>query len=45
VILLAAAGLPLIAVFYMTATIAAAVAHHRGHGVVWKQRAYSERGA
>jgi hopene-associated glycosyltransferase HpnB len=45
VILLAAVGLPLIAAFYLAATIAAAVAHHRGRGVVWKQRAYTERGA
>jgi hypothetical protein len=32
--------LPLIAVFYMAATIGAAIDHYRGRGVVWKQRAY-----
>jgi hypothetical protein len=34
--------LPLIAVFYMAATIGSAIDHHRGRGVVWKQRAYTE---
>jgi hopene-associated glycosyltransferase HpnB len=33
--------LPLVAVFYMGATIAAALAHHRGRGVRWKSRAYT----
>ena len=34
--------LPAVAVFYTAATIASAVDHHRGRGVVWKQRAYRE---
>jgi len=34
--------LPAIAAFYMAATVGAAVAHHRGRGVVWKNRAYTE---
>ncbi len=34
--------LPLVAVFYMAATIGAAIDHHRGRGVVWKRRAYTE---
>lgn len=34
--------LPLVAIFYMGATIAAALAHHRGRGVQWKSRAYTE---
>jgi len=42
---LGAVALPLIAAFYMAATIAAAVAHHRGRGVVWKHRAYTETAA
>ncbi|HEX3346749.1 MAG TPA: glycosyltransferase [Acetobacteraceae bacterium] len=37
--------LPAIACFYMAATIGSAVDHHRGRGVVWKQRAYTERQA
>jgi hopene-associated glycosyltransferase HpnB len=36
--------LPAVAVFYMAATIGSAVDHHRGRGVVWKQRAYREGG-
>ena len=32
--------LPLIALFYVAATIGSALDHHRGRGVVWKQRAY-----
>lgn len=32
--------LPLVAVFYMGATVAAALAHHRGQGVLWKSRVY-----
>lgn len=36
-----AAVLPVIALFYMTATIGSAVNHHRGRGVVWKGRAYA----
>jgi len=33
--------LPAIAVFYVAATIASAIDHYRGRGVVWKRRAYS----
>jgi hopene-associated glycosyltransferase HpnB len=40
-----APALPLVAVFYMAATIGSAVNHHRGRGVVWKNRAYRESGA
>ena len=36
-----AAFLPLIALFYMAATIGSAVHYHRGLGVVWKGRAYA----
>ncbi len=32
--------LPAIALFYMAATIGSAINHHRGRGVVWKNRAY-----
>ena len=35
--------LPAVAVFYTAATIGSAVDHHRGRGVVWKQRAYRPR--
>jgi len=35
--------LPLVAVFYMAATVGSALNHARGRGVVWKSRAY--RGA
>jgi hypothetical protein len=35
-----APALPAIAAFYMAATIASALHHHRGRGVVWKARAY-----
>ncbi len=35
-----AVALPAVAVFYMAATIGSALDHHRGRGVVWKQRAY-----
>ena len=35
-----APALPLIACFYMAATIGSALDHHRGRGVVWKSRAY-----
>lgn len=38
--LLWAALLPLIALFYMAATIGSAVNHYHGPGVVWKGRAY-----
>lgn len=34
--------LPLVAVFYMAATIGAAVDHYRGRGAVWKGRAYQQ---
>ncbi|MFT8418708.1 MAG: glycosyltransferase [Acetobacter sp.] len=37
-----ALGLPLIAGFYTAATIGSALNHHRGRGVVWKNRAYTE---
>jgi hopene-associated glycosyltransferase HpnB len=37
--------LPLIAVFYMAATLGSAFDHHRGRGVVWKNRAYTETSA
>ncbi len=40
-----ALALPLVASFYMAATIGSAVDHHRGRGVVWKRRAYREAGA
>jgi hopene-associated glycosyltransferase HpnB len=33
--------LPVIALFYMAATIGSAVNYHRGRGVVWKGRAYA----
>jgi hopene-associated glycosyltransferase HpnB len=34
--------LPAIALFYMAATLGSALDHHRGRGVVWKRRAYTE---
>lgn len=34
--------LPLIAAFYMAATIGSAINHYRGRGVSWKGRAYTE---
>ena len=34
--------LPAIALFYMAATLGSAWDYHRGRGVVWKNRAYSE---
>lgn len=37
--------LPLVALFYMAATFGSAIDHHRGRGVVWKRRAYTERRA
>ncbi len=37
--------LPLVALFYMAATLGSALDHHRGRGVVWKRRAYTETGA
>ena len=37
--------LPLVALFYMAATIGSAVDHHRGRGVTWKRRAYGSAGA
>jgi hypothetical protein len=33
--------LPLIALFYLAATIGSAVNYYRGQGVVWKGRAYA----
>lgn len=36
--------LPAIALFYTLATIGSAIDHHRGRGVVWKSRAYVEKG-
>ncbi len=36
--------LPLVAAFYMAATIGSAIQHHRGRGAVWKRRAYGEVG-
>ena len=39
-----AVALPAVAAFYMAATIGAAVDHHRGRGVRWKQRAYPGMG-
>jgi hopene-associated glycosyltransferase HpnB len=36
---------PLMALFYIAATIGSAIDHHRGRGVVWKRRAYTERQA
>jgi hypothetical protein len=36
-------ALPVIAAFYMAATIGAAIDHHRGRGVIWKRRAYAQR--
>ena len=35
-----ALALPLVATFYMAATIGSAIDHHRGRGVTWKRRAY-----
>ncbi|GBR54842.1 glycosyl transferase [Acetobacter pomorum] len=37
-----ALALPFIALFYTAATIGSALNHHRGKGVVWKDRAYTE---
>ena len=37
-------ALPLVAAFYMAATIGSAVNHYRGHGVAWKGRAYQGAG-
>jgi len=37
-----AVALPAIACFYMAATIGSAIDHHRGRGIVWKNRAYRE---
>ena len=34
--------LPPVALFYMAATIGSALDHHRGRGVVWKDRAYGK---
>jgi hopene-associated glycosyltransferase HpnB len=35
-------ALPLIALFYLAATIASAVAHYRGRGGAWKARVYND---
>lgn len=40
-----APALPLVALFYMAATIGSAVNHYRGTGVAWKGRAYRGSGA
>lgn len=37
-----ALALPAIATFYAAATLGSAVDHHRGRGVVWKNRAYRD---
>jgi hypothetical protein len=37
--------LPLVAAFYLAATIGSAVNHHLGRGVAWKGRAYQGAGA
>ncbi|BCI67966.1 glycosyltransferase [Acetobacter aceti] len=34
--------LPIVAIFYTAATVGSAVDHHRGRGVRWKNRAYTE---
>lgn len=39
---LRALALPVVAAFYMAATIGSAVDHHRGRGVQWKSRFYTE---
>ena len=36
--------LPLVACFYVAATVGSAVDHHRGRGAVWKRRAYQDAG-
>ena len=36
--------LPLVAAFYMAATIDSAIQYHRGRGAVWKRRSYGEVG-
>ena len=37
--------LPVVAAFYLAATIGAAVNHHLGRGVAWRGRAYQGAGA
>ncbi|WP_025841612.1 glycosyltransferase [Asaia platycodi] len=39
---LRALALPVVAAFYMAATVGSAVDHHRGRGVQWKSRFYTE---
>jgi len=39
---LRALALPVVAAFYMAATIGSAIDHHRGRGVQWKSRYYTE---
>jgi hopene-associated glycosyltransferase HpnB len=36
--------LPVVAVFYLAATMGSAMNHHLGHGVAWKGRAYQSAG-
>lgn len=43
-LLLWAPLLPLVAAFYMAATLGSALNHYRGHGVAWKGRAYQGAG-
>ncbi len=38
-------ALPLIAAFYLAATLGAAIAHARGRGIAWKSRAYAKGAA
>ena len=38
-------ALPLIALFYLAATVASAIAHYRGQGGGWKNRVYPSSGA
>lgn len=40
-----APALPLVALFYMAATMGSAIGHHFGRGAVWKGRAYTGAGA
>ncbi|GBQ13359.1 glycosyltransferase [Swaminathania salitolerans] len=39
---LRALALPVVAAFYMAATLGSALDHHRGRGVSWKSRSYTE---
>ena len=40
-----APALPLVAAFYLAATVGSAVNHYRGRGIAWKGRAYRGKGA